>query len=420
MAEIHKRYHLLLQKTKGFGKKKNSCNTSRMVLSEVTSKQIKSSNNTPSHIIIEADNYHTLSILAQTHTEKIDLIYIDPPYNTGNGQGFMYSDKYTHHSAWLSFMEKRLTLAHTLLKPTGAIFISIDDNEVAQLKILCNSIFGEENFVAQFIRKSKRGSGNDSSHIAIEFDYMLCYAKNKKKLRFSKEIVDVSDDIRYKLVDAHVARRGKYLLRDLEYKGSYSTTLDYSINTPDGSIIYAGNAIGKPHTWRWSKEKLAWGITNDFIVFKKSKNKWKVYFKQYQFVDNEDNHIVRSLPYKAIIEFLNSEGSRELNSILPNTKFRFPKPIGLILFCINLFSDTSITVLDFFAGSGTTGHAVLAANNQDGGTRQFILCTNNENKICTTVTYPRLKKIIKGYSFNGTPIKGLDGSLRYFKTTNTK
>jgi adenine-specific DNA-methyltransferase len=414
MAEIHKSYHLVWQKTRKYKKVNNTCNPSRLILSEVTSKQIKSSNNTPSHTLIEGDNYHALSILTQTHTEKIYLIYIDPPYNTGKENDFMYSDKY-NHSAWLSFMETRLVLAHTLLKNTGAIFISIDDNEVAQLKILCNSIFGEENFVAQFIRKNKRGSGNDSSHIAIEFDYMLCYAKNKKKLRFSKEVVDVSGDMRYKLSDAHVSRRGKYLLRDLEYKGSYSKTLDYPITTPDGSIVYAGTAIGKPHTWRWGKEKLAWGIANDFIVFKKSKNKWKVYFKQYQFVDNEDNHIVRSLPHKAIIEFLNSDGSRELNHILPSSKFRFPKPVGLILFCINLFSDTSITVLDFFAGSGTTGHAVLAANSQDGGTRQFILCTNNENKICTTVTYPRLKKVIKGYSFNGSRVKGFGGRLRYFK-----
>jgi adenine-specific DNA-methyltransferase len=407
MEQIHKNYHLVLQKTKGFEKANNTCNPSRMVLSEVKSKQIKSSNIGASHLLIESDNYHSLSILTQTHTEKIDLIYIDPPYNTGKNNDFMYSDKYNHHSVWLSFMEKRLALAHTLLKQTGAIFISIDDNEVAQLKILCNTIFGEENFVAQFIRKNKRGSGNDSSHIAIEFDYMLCYAKNKKKLRFSKAVVDVSGDIRYKLVDAHVAHRGKYLLRDLKYKGSYSKTLDYPITVPDGSIIYAGTYFGKPHTWRWSKEKLAWGITNNFIVFKKSKNKWKVYFKQYQFVDNEDNHIVRSLPHKAILEFLNSDGSRELNHILPSSKFRFPKPVGLILFCINLFS-------------GTTGHAVLAANNQDGGTRQFILCTNNENKICTTVTYPRLKKLIKGYSFNITSIKGLGGSLRYFKTTISK
>jgi adenine-specific DNA-methyltransferase len=413
MAEIHKSHHFVWQKIN------NSCNPSKLVLSEVTSKQIKSSNNTPSHILIKADNYHALSILTQTHTEKIDLIYIDPPYNTGKENDFMYSDKY-NHSAWLSFMEKRLALALALLKQNGAIFISIDDNEVAQLKILCNTIFGEENFVAQFIRKNKRGSGNDSSHIAIEFDYMLCYAKNKKKLRFSKEVVNVSCDTRYKFSDTHVARRGKYLFRDLEYKGSYSKTLDYPINVPDGTIVYAGTYFGKPHTWRWSKEKLSWGITNDFIVFKKSKNKWKVYFKQYQFVDNEDNHIVRSLPYKAIIEFLNADGSRELNSILRSSKFRFPKPIGLILFCINLLGDKNITVLDFFAGSGTTGHAVLAANNHDGGTRQFILCTNNENKICTTVTYPRLKKVIKGYTFNSSRIKGLGGSLQYFKTTHTK
>ena len=303
-----------------------------------------------------------------------------------------------------------------MLNKKGAIFISIDDNEIAQLKILCNQIFGEENFIAQFIRKNKTGAGHDSGQVAVEFDYMLCYAKNKPSLVFEKEILDVENDNKYKLEDAHVAHRGKYYLRDLDYKGSYSPSLDYELQMPDGSFLFSGSKYGRPNTWRWSKEKVEWGKKNDFIVFKKVKDNWKAYIKQYQFVDNENNRRERKLPHRAMLQFLNAEGSKELNSIVHQNIFRFPKPTGLILFCINLFADKNITVLDFFAGSGTTGHAVLKANNTDGGKRKFILCTNNENGICETVTYPRIKKIIKGYEVNGTKIPAIDAGLTYYKT----
>lgn len=425
--ESQKKYGLVWDEERVPEKVVIECEEKLPVLVEVKRKEINIDKDKSSHILIEGDNYHALSVLNYTHKEKIELIYIDPPYNTGKADDFMYNDKYVdindgyRHSKWLSFMDKRLSLARNLLTDSGVIFIAIDDNEIAQLKLLCNKIFGEENFIAQFIRKNKAGAGHDSGQIAIEFDYMLCFAKNKKEVVFEKEILDVKNDPKYKLKDKHVAHRGKYYLRDLDYKGSYSESGDYPIFTPDNTEIYPGGKFGKPNTWRWSREKVEWGIKNDYIVFKKSRGQWKVYIKQYQYVDNENNLRVRKLPYRALIQFLNSEGSKELKNMVQQNIFKYPKSTTLLEFCINLLPNKNITVLDFFAGSGTTGHAVLKANENDGGNRNFILCTNNENNICEEVTYQRIKKAICGYEdLKGKQIRGLGGNLKYLKTAFLK
>ncbi|MDR2831246.1 MAG: hypothetical protein LBB45_09515 [Methanobrevibacter sp.] len=154
-----------------------------------------------------------------------------------------------------------------------------------------------------FIRKNKAGSGHDSKKIAIEFDYIVCYCKNVNFVQINKKPVDVEEDSKYRFADEFIERRGKYYLRDLDYKGSYSEKLDYPITTPDGSTIYSGGEFGKANTWRWSQKKFNWGIDNNFIEFKKTKDKWKVYIKQYQFVDNNDEKYIREIAYRALIDF---------------------------------------------------------------------------------------------------------------------
>ncbi len=390
-----------------------------IILKEIKSKKVGKSG--PQHRIIESDNLIGLEYLKK-QKESFDVIYIDPPYNTGN-KDFKYNDHYVdeddefRHSKWISFMYKRLSVAKEILSDNGAIFISIDDFEHARLKLLCDGLFGQQNFVANFIRKNKSGSGHDSKQVAVEFDYILCYAKNINLLEFKKEIVDVENDPKYKHKDKHLKKRGKYYLRDLDYKGSYSKSLDYIIDAPDGTKIKSGGKIGKPNTWRWSIEKFDWGIKNDFIVFKETPKGWKVYIKQYQFVDNKDNKRIRKLPHRALIEYSNSKGSTELKDILYQDIFTYPKPTDLICFVLDLFENKNLKVLDFFAGSGSSLHATILQNNSDGRNRTCTLITNNENKIWEEVTYERNKAVIKGYTKrSGKTVKGLSkNQLSYYK-----
>jgi len=403
------------------------CKEKLPVLKELKNKEIITDKDKPVNLLIEGDNYHALSVLNYTHAGKVDVIYIDPPYNTGN-KDFIFNDHYVdredayRHSKWLSFMEKRLKLAKNLLKDDGVIFISIDDNEVAQLKLLMDDknkgMFGEDNFVAIFPRKSGVAPRIDAKHISVEHDYVVCYAKKIESLELNKVYTAENGD--YRLEDEFVKIRGRYKLNKLD-RGSihYSESLVYPIKAPGGDLIWPGGAEGRKNwTWRWSEEKLKWGIKNQFIVFKKTKNGWSVYFKQYQYVDNEGNPIERQIPFKSfILDFPNEQGNKELENIFHKRIFDYPKPVGLMRYLVNLHRNKNAIVLDFMAGTGTTGHAVLELNKEDGGNRQFILCTNNENNICTDVCYPRIKKVIEGYkNLKGEWVEGLGGNLKYFRT----
>ena len=401
------------------------------VFTEVKSRAILSdSPDAPNHILIEGDNLEALTALSYTHEGKIDVIYIDPPYNTGN-KDFIYNDSFVdsedgyRHSKWLSFMSKRLRIAKRLLSDKGVIFISIDDNEQAQLKLLCDDILAERNFVANYIWQSTAGS-NTGTDIVTVTEYILVYSKNRDYVQFDGML---SSEESFPYEDEYVKNRGRYALDKLDRRrvgGHYSDALNYAITMPDGTMRFPGGTNTKSQegwNYLWSKSKVEWGIQNDFIVFKKSKGLWNVYNKRYSKIDNSGNIIERSIPFRNLItsdQCNTAQGTAEITSIFSIRPFDFPKPSKLIkhLLMNTVRSKKKSTILDFFAGSGTTLHATMQLNSEDGGHRQCILVTNNENNICEEVTYERNKRVINGYTTpKGEQVEGLkNNSLRYYKT----
>ena len=386
------------------------------------------------NFLIEGDNLAALKLLEKTHKGKIDVIYIDPPYNTGN-KDFIYDDDYVdsddefRHSKWLSFMEKRLKIAKKLLSDAGVIFISIDENEKNALKIQCDEYFGEENYIADFCWRKKTGA-NDSKDISVLTEYILCYTKNRK-FTLEKDIWNhdssTRDESRFKLSDEFESIRGKFYFDTLDRGGlQYSDSMNFGIEAPDGGIIYPNGRktfFNDGWIWKWSKEKIQWGIKNKFLEFvesnKSSGSKYTIKYKVYQNVDNEGNlrkKIGRAYS-NLILDPINQIGNSEINNIFhtPNV-FSNPKPIGLINYLLLTINNKNSVILDFFAGSGTTGHAVMKLNAEDGGNRKFILCTNNENNICQDVTYQRLKTVITGKRKDGSDYEeNYKASLKYFK-----
>lgn len=361
----------------------------------------------PNHILIEGDNLHALTALCFTHEGKIDVIYIDPPYNTGNND-FWYNDNYINrddgyrHSKWLSYMDKRLRIAKRLLSEEGLIFISIDDNEQSQLKLLCDQIFYEKNFVGNICQKSRHSVSNDLI-ISQNHNFLLVYSKNyqnifqrKSDFRLTKE-VDVS----------------KFKNPDNDPKGSYK------INPVDGP---GGARKGNPYYeflgvtgyYRYSKETMQELYENGEIVKRKTTLGRKYYLTKAL----ENNQEAVTTWWDDV--GTTTEGTKLLKEIIPNCDFTNPKPINLLdrILQLSTKKNSETTILDFFAGSGTTLHATMALNAEDGGNRQCILVTNNENNICEEVTYERNKRIIQGYTnAKGVAVEGLkNNNLRYYKS----
>lgn len=345
------------------------------------------------NFLLEGDNLHSLHLLEKTHAGKIDVIYIDPPYNTGN-KDFIYNDKIVDrtdgysHSKWISFMENRLKLAKELMSEKGIIFISIDDNEQAQLKLLCNDIFGERNFIGQYIKQSKVGGGNDSKFIVKEHEYCICYAKNINTAPQMNIKHDENYLKRYKELD----EIGRYFWDTFARPGLRNPII-YDIIAPDGSVIHNG--------WIRSEERFKKEYAEGKIrIIKKKNGEWSVQFKQYL---NENGKRPRSMT----MDFGGTtEGDKEIKAIFGKKVFNYPKSVKYLSTLISTINDKNLIILDFFAGSGTTGHAVSQLNKEDGGNRKYILCTNNENNICEEVTYKRLSNIQNDFPHN----------LKYYKT----
>lgn len=391
------------------------CDSELPLLKEDCTKEIICDSTLPYNIIIEGDNYHSLYALSFTHPKSIDVIYIDPPYNTGKKKEWKYNDSWVdendkyRHSKWLSFMSKRLRLAKNLLKNSGIIFISIDNNEVAQLKLLCDSIFGYKNFCGQIIWRKKSGGGQTDDFFVTEHEYILCYRRTSAFV-WVDETIPISSK-GYKSED----NKGKYRLVKLAKWGSAakredSPTMYFSLTSPDKKKIYPIAPDGTPGRWRVGRKKMKSLIDDELIEWVEDNNGiWTPYEKVYYDGDDVKTLKNRSI-YYSVAE--TGDATRLLTKIFGKKDvFENPKPIELIKELLS-HSQNAI-VLDFFAGSASTGHAVLDMNKEDGGNRRFILCTNNENNICTEVTYPRIEKVIKGYS----NIKGIPANLKYYTQT---
>lgn len=374
------------------------------VLVEVPERAILSDDaEAPNHILIEGDNLEALTALSYTHAGKIDVIYIDPPYNTGN-KDFSYNDTFIdrengyRHSMWLSFMDKRLEISKNLLSSSGTIFISIDDNELSQLKLLCDEIFGERNFIACPVRRRRKSQANLSKNISTIHEYVLIYRKNiEHELNKVEANLDLDS---FKNPDNDP--RGPYTTMPCTNRGGTK----YSVVTPTGNVI--------EDEWRFKKQTYDQLFEDNRIVFPrggKGKPRYKLFLSEKQ-----RGGVIPNSWWDELES--NQEGAALLKQILGEDAFSNPKPVGLITFIEKLSTLKDSTILDFFAGSGTTLHATMQLNAEDGGHRRCILATNNENGICENVTYERNRRVIQGYiTPKGEKVPGLTrNNLRYYKT----
>ena len=397
------------------------------------------------------------------------MIYIDPPYNTG--KDFIYRDKFNtttkeyleeteqtdeddnlyttnteqsgkYHTNWLNMIYPRLKLAHNLLKDDGVIFISIDDNEQANLKKVCDEIFGEDNFVDSICWKKKYGGGAKEKYLVSVHEYILVYAKNKSLL--SEFFIDFDlEKARkfYRFKDDKFEKRGYYRTHPLEAVKSVDvrSNLNFHIDAPDDT------KISPKRQWRWSKERYLEALQKDEIIFNKNKdNEWVISTKQY--LNDENGKQRKTKPQSLIDDIFTQEGTKEINILLSDTKvFSFPKPINLLKKIINIagLKNDSI-ILDFFAGSGTTADAVMQLNAEDGGNRRcisvqisekinekinkeaFDFCTENNFKpVISSITKERIRrageKIIKDNEESKEPkdLSNLDIGFKSYKLTTS-
>jgi adenine-specific DNA-methyltransferase len=402
------------------------------ILKEVSKLAIKNNDGKPTHILIEGDNYHALTCLNYTHKGKIDIVYIDPPYNTGS-DGFRYKDKRIldkypdgtevpvdhpfRHSYWLSFMRKRLELARDLLNKNGVIFIDIDDNEMAQLKLLCDEIFSEKNVDIVIWKKiDPKYDRNVNAKITKRtkriHEFILVVYQNKEDTTFDK--IKKLPNWLNKYTNPDNDPRGAYKQGIISFqeghkKENKNSDYYYTIKIPSGRKITRHFFITQ----------------DEFNEFIKDK---RIYFPKkgdgvpaLKIFENEE----KDFYFETILEGVGSLNSakKELADIFgvseEKVPFDTPKPTKLVKEIIRAAAPKNALVLDFFAGSGTTGHAVMELNEEDKGNRQFILVTNNDEvvngekyKTMEDVCYPRIKRVIKGYNSK----RKLGNSIKYYKT----
>ncbi len=427
----HKKYGLVWEAERTKEKFEAEAENSFPVLQEIANKEIKGDTDSPVNIMIEGDNYHALAVLNYTHKGKVDVIYIDPPYNTGKANEFKYNDKWVEetdnyrHSKWLSFMEKRLQLAKDLLKETGVIFISIDDNEQAQLKLLCDEVFGEENMIGNIVWHKKSQPSFLSKEVINVTEYILVYKITSIKIPFKGGFADKN-----KLVE--LLNISNPLSKRIFHKEFINIQNDYSGNLKAGEygkgdlkVMLINDIVvknGKPLTniemegrFRWAQDMIDETCDLGALVYFKTIKSMRATLKRNDDIDRIKGPISLFSKYVNLTP-TNTDATNELKEIFDGiSPMDNPKPTMLIKYILEAitYNKPFAIILDFFAGSGTTGHAVMELNKEDGGNRQFIVCTNNENNIATEVCYPRLEKTMKtGYG----DVAPLGGNLKYYKT----
>ena len=433
--EQRKKYGLVWESEREPEKVVTQCKKQFPVLKEVKSKSIQNDPVKPTHILIEGDNYHALSVLNYTHQNAIDVIYIDPPFNTGNkswkyNNAFVDSEDSFRHSKWITMMDKRLRLAKNLLNEKGVIVVAIDDYECHTLRLLMDEIFNENNRLGIITLVNKAEGRTDDKFIATAHEYMVVYAKNSEHAKINglplpeEKILE-----KYPLKDDISLYRYKPLRRG----GSNSRRVDrpnlfYPVyfRKSDGEIallkfnksieILPIDSFGVERVWQWGKSTFNERMKTEILI-KESKNTPSG-LEIHRKVRLNNTTKVKSFWYSPKYNAA-AHGTKLLEDILgKNRAFEYPKSLYAVLdTLIATTSDNSI-VLDFFAGSGTTAHAVLELNKIDDGKRQVILNTNNENDICKNVCYPRVKNVINGYkNKKGRKIEGFGENLKYFKTS---
>ena len=396
------------------------------VLKEVKERAIISDDpDAPNHILIEGDNLEALVALTYTHAGKIDVIYIDPPYNTGN-QDFVYNDNYVEaedsfrHSKWLSFMSKRLIITKTLLSDEGIIFISIDEHEQAALKLLCDEIFGEDNFVSSFFWKRTETPPALSYKVRKKFEFVLCYQKtNIVGRKFAQGYTDGGD--------APLLNAGNPLGTLCFPSGSvhfnipdgvYKASPSLSIQLLEDVIVKDGinlNSFRAQAHFKWQQSNLEREISEGTYFLIKGRTFSIRYQKSSKAIKAPSNIIDSDVNVGT-----NEEANKTLRDVGLHGDFDYAKPVSLVKFLIRMpfWENKHTTVLDFFAGSGTTLQATMELNAEDSGNRKCIIVTNNENGICENVTYQRNLNVIQGFTTpRGEEVTGLsNNSLRYYKT----
>ncbi len=390
------------------------CRDNVPILKEV--EELKIENGGTQNFLIEGDNLASLKLLEKTHKGRIDLIYIDPPYNTKN-KDFVYDDVFVgeedefRHSKWLSFMANRLMIARKLLSKNGVIFISIDDNELSTLHLLCDHVFGEKNFIGQFHWLKSKTPPNLSKKIKKQLEYVLCYEKNKDNIEYEGvQKSSKSDDPFTKPQNSIKQLRFpagsiSVCIQDGIYKAGIYGTKAFPNTMLNDMIVANGknkNDVIFQNKFIWTQDTLEKNIYEGVNIFIRAKSLVLSYKRQSYGKDIPSNLIDLTVGADTT-----ENASKKLVDLLGKKCFDYPKDIGLIKYLLSFKKFNDPIVLDFFAGSGTTGHAVMELNAEDGGNRKFILCTNNENNICREITYERVKRVIEKENYNA--------SLKYMK-----